>query len=244
MPTGSRTMAGGQPAAAAAPGGRRELDPSGARRGARAPCLPRALDASSSASAASAPVRRLDRARHRRRGDRRHPPVITTITARRVAPVPEHAAPSPTSAAGVRQRRRHPRRRPGGLPARGRPSSTPPTSRATCRWPLLAAIGRVESNHGRYAGSALDAERGRDTGDPRCPPRRPRRHHPDPGHATPGELDGDPRFDRAVGPMQFIPSTWSVRRAWTPTATAGATPRTSTTPPCRPPSTCASARTT
>jgi membrane-bound lytic murein transglycosylase B len=25
-----------------------------------------------------------------------------------------------------------------------------------------------------------------------------------------GKLDGDPNFDRAVGPMQFIPSTWAV----------------------------------
>ena len=24
-----------------------------------------------------------------------------------------------------------------------------------------------------------------------------------------GKLDGDPNFDRAVGPMQFIPSTWA-----------------------------------
>jgi membrane-bound lytic murein transglycosylase B len=76
-------------------------------------------------------------------------------------------------------------------------------------WQLVAAIGRVESNHGRYAGSVLD----------------------DDGVATPGifgipldgtkgtraisdtdggQLDNDSRWDRAVGPMQFIPSTWSV----------------------------------
>ena len=74
-------------------------------------------------------------------------------------------------------------------------------------WQLVAAIGRVESNHGRFGGSVLDDE----------------------GVATPGiyglplngskgtaaisdtdggQLDNDSRWDRAVGPMQFLPSTW------------------------------------
>ena len=76
-------------------------------------------------------------------------------------------------------------------------------------WELIAAIGRVESDHGRFGGNALD----------------------DRGVARPGifgialdgkndtqrildtdagQYDDDTRFDRAVGPMQFIPSTWSV----------------------------------
>ena len=76
-------------------------------------------------------------------------------------------------------------------------------------WPLVAAIGRVESNHGRYGGNVLNAE----------------------GVAKPGiwgialdgsngtaeikdtdagQYDRDKVYDRAVGPMQFIPSTWSV----------------------------------
>jgi membrane-bound lytic murein transglycosylase B len=76
-------------------------------------------------------------------------------------------------------------------------------------WSLLAGIGRVESDHGRYAGAVL----GRD------------------GISAPailglplngvgpvaaiadtdnGALDGDRRWDRAVGPMQFIPSTWAI----------------------------------
>jgi hypothetical protein len=74
-------------------------------------------------------------------------------------------------------------------------------------WALIAAIGRVESDHGRYGGNVLDSN----------------------GIARPGiygvPLDGtggtssipdtdngvydhDPVWDRAVGPMQFIPGTW------------------------------------
>ena len=76
-------------------------------------------------------------------------------------------------------------------------------------WELIAAIGRVESDHGRYNGNtltesgvskpgiygiALNGKNGtqaiQDTDG--------------------GELDQDKVFDRAVGPMQFIPSTWQV----------------------------------
>jgi membrane-bound lytic murein transglycosylase B len=74
-------------------------------------------------------------------------------------------------------------------------------------WNTLAAIGQVESDHGSLNGARLD------------------RH----GVATPtivgpsldgngtlkvpdtdqGQYDGDPTWDHAVGPMQFIPSTWA-----------------------------------
>jgi membrane-bound lytic murein transglycosylase B len=84
-------------------------------------------------------------------------------------------------------------------------------SDAACHlpWQLLAAIGRVESDNGQFGGAVvlpngygtrpiygipLDGREGvalvRDTDG--------------------GKLDGDPNFDRAVGPMQFIPSTWAV----------------------------------
>lgn len=76
-------------------------------------------------------------------------------------------------------------------------------------WQLIAAIGRIESDHGRFGGNVLN----------------------DDGVATPGiygvalngknntkaisdtdagVYDNDPVWDRAVGPMQFIPSTWQV----------------------------------
>ncbi|WP_218938478.1 lytic transglycosylase domain-containing protein [Modestobacter altitudinis] len=74
-------------------------------------------------------------------------------------------------------------------------------------WTLLAAIGRVESNHGRFAGAVLHTD----------------------GLSTPpvvgialtgagtalvldtddGRFDRDTVHDRAVGPMQFIPGTWA-----------------------------------
>jgi len=74
-------------------------------------------------------------------------------------------------------------------------------------WNTIAAIGLAESGHGTHAGSSIGPD----------------------GVARPaiigirldgssgtaairdsdrGALDGDPVWDRAVGPMQFIPSTW------------------------------------
>ena len=75
-------------------------------------------------------------------------------------------------------------------------------------WPLLAAIGRVESNHAASGGSgAADWD-----GTARPPILGPVL---DGSSGTAritdsdgGRYDGDRRFDRAVGPMQFIPSSW------------------------------------
>jgi membrane-bound lytic murein transglycosylase B len=74
-------------------------------------------------------------------------------------------------------------------------------------WNTLAGIGRVESNHGQFGGAQL-REDGTESqpiigvpldGTPGV------RDIPDTDH---GVLDGDPVHDRAVGPMQFLPSTW------------------------------------
>ena len=68
-------------------------------------------------------------------------------------------------------------------------------------WNTLAAIGYVESEHGMLQGGRIGPD----------------------GVASPtvigipigadtdkGALDGDPAQDRAVGPMQFIPSSWAL----------------------------------
>ncbi|MGW3467447.1 lytic transglycosylase domain-containing protein [Saccharopolyspora sp. NPDC000995] len=74
-------------------------------------------------------------------------------------------------------------------------------------WSLLAGIGAVESSHGRFGGARLD-ETGR--------PSKPIIGLPLDGSSgvkripdtDDGEFDGDTVWDRAVGPLQFIPSTW------------------------------------
>ena len=75
------------------------------------------------------------------------------------------------------------------------------------RWTLLAAIGRVESNHGRFGGAQL-REDGSGTKPIRGIPLDGRPNVALIRDSDGGALDGDTTFDRAVGPMQFIPSTW------------------------------------
>ncbi|WP_427383534.1 lytic transglycosylase domain-containing protein [Janibacter sp. G56] len=80
-----------------------------------------------------------------------------------------------------------------------------------CRlgWPTLAGIGAVESDHGRHGGGGLDGA-GRTT----IPILGPALDGSEGLAAIPSTADsqrwhGDPLWDHAVGPMQFIPSTWT-----------------------------------
>lgn len=76
-----------------------------------------------------------------------------------------------------------------------------------CRlpWELLAAIGQVESNQAR--GGAVDAEG--TTLRPILGPVLDGVGFANISDTDHGAFDGDPVHDRAVGPMQFIPSTWA-----------------------------------
>lgn len=81
----------------------------------------------------------------------------------------------------------------------------------SCRvgWTTLAGIGAIESGHGTFGGTSLRADGRTETLilGPALDGR--------PGFAaipaTPQTtaLHGDPLWDRAMGPMQFIPSTWA-----------------------------------
>lgn len=76
------------------------------------------------------------------------------------------------------------------------------------RWWAVAGIARVEGHHGTFGGAALDPRGDATariigipldgTNDTQVVPDSDR-----------GALDGDPVYDHAVGPMQFIPQTWA-----------------------------------
>lgn len=73
-------------------------------------------------------------------------------------------------------------------------------------WSLLAGIGRIESNHGRYGGAVLGSD---GTASPKIlGPALDGVRFAYIGDSDGGEWDGDTTYDRAMGPMQFIPTTW------------------------------------
>ena len=74
-------------------------------------------------------------------------------------------------------------------------------------WNLVAAIGRVESNHGRSNGNALNAD-GIATPGIYGVPLDGKDGRARIGDTDNGALDKNSVYDRAVGPMQFIPGTW------------------------------------
>jgi hypothetical protein len=102
-----------------------------------------------------------------------------------------------------------------GVPARALRgyASAEIAQRATtpgCRlsWTTLAGIGRVESDHGRLGRADLDADgvaRPHLVGVPLDGSAGLAEIRDTDG----GRLDGDPVYDRAVGPLQFLPATWA-----------------------------------
>ena len=73
-------------------------------------------------------------------------------------------------------------------------------------WSLIAGIGRVESNHGRFAGATLNSD---GSSSPEIiGPALDGVNFAFIADTDHGLWDHDTRYDRAVGPMQFIPSTW------------------------------------
>jgi len=76
-------------------------------------------------------------------------------------------------------------------------------------WQLVAAIGRVESDHGRYGGNTLGVDGISRPGIYGIALNGKNRTQAI-SDTDAGQYDKDEVWDRAVGPMQFIPSTWSV----------------------------------
>ncbi|MFE1557234.1 lytic murein transglycosylase [Streptomyces sp. NPDC058734] len=141
------------------------------------------------------------------------PPAVVLPDGQSGAPVQPEAAPVPSPAAVPAADR------PVVEGAQGIPASVLAAYRAAeqrvaaddpgcgLRWQLLAAIGKVESGQAR--GGQVDAAG--TTLRPILGPVLDGNGFANISDTDRGAFDGDARYDRAVGPMQFIPSTWA---AW------------------------------
>ncbi len=83
-----------------------------------------------------------------------------------------------------------------------------------CRlsWTTLAGIAHIESNHGRFGGRTLQPD-GRSSSPIIGIPLDGGPNVQSIGDSDGGVLDGDTVWDRAVGPFQFIPTTWAKWKA-------------------------------
>lgn len=81
--------------------------------------------------------------------------------------------------------------------------------RCGLEWSLLAAIGKVESDHGTVGATDLRKD-GMSVPALVGPPFDGRHHRATVRDSDGGRLDGDRTWDRAVGPLQVLPSTWTV----------------------------------
>ncbi|WP_375493526.1 lytic murein transglycosylase, partial [uncultured Jatrophihabitans sp.] len=75
-------------------------------------------------------------------------------------------------------------------------------------WYLLAGIGRVESDHGQFGGAVLHRD-GLSTPRTVGPSLNGKGNQFIPAPPNGLALDGDAKYAHALGPMQFIPSTWA-----------------------------------
>ena len=88
-------------------------------------------------------------------------------------------------------------------------------------WEILAGIGLVESDHGRSGGSGNPSWSGVATPAILGPVLNGQGGFPVIKDTDHGVLDSDGLYDRAVGPMQFLPATW---REYNPATSAANAP--------------------
>jgi hypothetical protein len=86
-------------------------------------------------------------------------------------------------------------------------------STPTCHisWTTLAGIGSVDSDHGQAGGAVLGSN-GRSTPPINGPALDGKGGRTLVNDTDGGAYDGDPTYDRAMGPLQLLPSVWSTYR--------------------------------